>query len=273
MGKIKGIEITDLVVGTGAEAAKDSCVAANVRMFLRRGDEVGYRPDFGSRRVMDLGRRECIAGLRYGIPGMREGGVRQILIAPHLAYGETGIPGTIPPNALLRCEVELVEIRARHAYLPQDFVPGRLLIVNRSDMAGEKYSGWRFFIHETGNASLHFVRKLPGTGRESVQFHQISFALDPQTSAKLIDQAQQMLSEEPSACLPWESESITQTGATVTDRKSGKSCFCIEVTDQGQRGSLYAVPVDNEEFLNSDFNKTISLLVEPHLKAPPEAQI
>jgi hypothetical protein len=269
MGKIKGIEITDLVVGTGAEAEKDSCVAANVRMFLRRGDEVGYRPDIGSRRIMDLGKRECITGLRYGIPGMRVGGIRQILIAPHLAYGETGIPGTIPPNALLRCEIELLEIRAHSSFLPQDHLPGRLLIVYRSDKAGEKYSGWRFFIHENGNASLHFVRKRPGTGRESFQFLQIPFALDPRTSAKLVDQAQQMLSEAPSACLPWGPASISQTGSTVTDRRTGKSCLCIEVADQGQRGSLYAVPEDNEEFLNSDFYKTISVLVEPRLKTPP----
>jgi FKBP-type peptidyl-prolyl cis-trans isomerase len=46
--------------------------------------------------VIDLGRRESIAGLRYGIPGMRVGGTREIVISPHLAYGEVGIPGRIP---------------------------------------------------------------------------------------------------------------------------------------------------------------------------------
>src|ERR1700683_306270 len=102
MGKITGIEITDLTVGTGDEARKESCVAVNVKMFLRRGDEISEPPDSGPRTVIDLGRRECIAGLRYGIPGMRVGGLRQILIPPRLAYGEAGIPGRIPANAMLR---------------------------------------------------------------------------------------------------------------------------------------------------------------------------
>ena len=35
----KGIEIKDLVVGTGDEATKDSVVVVSLREFLRRGDE------------------------------------------------------------------------------------------------------------------------------------------------------------------------------------------------------------------------------------------
>ena len=91
----KGIEIKDLIVGTGEEAAKGSVVVANVREFLRRGDEVSPSPLFGTRMVIDLSRRDSIAGLRYGIPGMRVGGTREIVISPHLAYGEVGIPGRI----------------------------------------------------------------------------------------------------------------------------------------------------------------------------------
>ncbi len=43
----KNIEIKDLTVGTGEEAAKDSIVAVNVREFLRRADEVSPSPMFG----------------------------------------------------------------------------------------------------------------------------------------------------------------------------------------------------------------------------------
>ena len=117
MGRIKGIEITDLSVGTGTEATQDNCVAVNVRFFLRRGDEVFFSPAFGPRLLIALWRRDCVAGLLKGIPGMRVGGLRQIVISPHLAYGETGIPGRIPANALLRCEVELVAIREHTALL------------------------------------------------------------------------------------------------------------------------------------------------------------
>src|SRR6478752_973578 len=111
MGKVRGIEITDLRVGSGAEATTEDNVAVNVRTFLRRGDEVSYSPAFGPRMVIALSRRDCIAGVLKGIPGMRVGGLRQIVISPHLAYGESGVPGRIPANALLRCEVELIAIR------------------------------------------------------------------------------------------------------------------------------------------------------------------
>jgi FKBP-type peptidyl-prolyl cis-trans isomerase len=104
----KNIETKELSVGTGEEATKDSIVAVNVREFLRRGGEVSPSPMFGPRMVIELGRRDCIAGLRYGIPVMRVGGIREIVISPHLAYGEAGIPGRIPANALLRCQVELI---------------------------------------------------------------------------------------------------------------------------------------------------------------------
>lgn len=125
----KGIETRDLTVGLGDEATKESNVVANVRTFLRRGDEVSNSPLFGAKRVIDLGRRECIAGLRYGIPGMRVGGTREIVISPHLAYGEVGLPGRIPANALLRCEVELLEIRQHSGVLPQDWLPGKILML------------------------------------------------------------------------------------------------------------------------------------------------
>ena len=41
-----------------------------------------------------------VAGLFYGIQGMRVGGTRTLRIAPHLAYGEEGVPGVVPANAM-----------------------------------------------------------------------------------------------------------------------------------------------------------------------------
>ena len=57
--------------------------------------------------VMDTGldRRSIIPGMFYGIQGMRLGGTRTLRLAPHLAYGERGIPGRIPANAELIIEV------------------------------------------------------------------------------------------------------------------------------------------------------------------------
>jgi len=47
--------------------------------------------------------------LFYGVEGMRVGGTRRLEIAPHLAYGERGVPGSVPPNAMLIVEITILE--------------------------------------------------------------------------------------------------------------------------------------------------------------------
>jgi FKBP-type peptidyl-prolyl cis-trans isomerase len=54
-------------------------------------------------------RRSLINGLFYGLDGMRVGGMRRLEIAPHLAYGDRGVPGTIPPNAVVTAEIVVLE--------------------------------------------------------------------------------------------------------------------------------------------------------------------
>ena len=58
-----------------------------------------------------LGTSNVILGWHQGIPGMQVGGLRRLVIPPELAYGSsTPDPSTIPPNATLLFEVELVSI-------------------------------------------------------------------------------------------------------------------------------------------------------------------
>jgi FKBP-type peptidyl-prolyl cis-trans isomerase len=52
-----------------------------------------------------------IAGLFYGIDGMRVGGTRKLKISPHMAYGERGLPPVIPENAVLLVEVTMLQER------------------------------------------------------------------------------------------------------------------------------------------------------------------
>src|SRR5215469_6856908 len=182
----KGVEIEDLAVGTGDEATRENVVVVSVREFLRRGDEVSPSPLFGTRMVIDLGRRECIAGLRYGILGMRVGGTREIVIGPHLAYGEVGIPGRIPPHALLRCVVELLEIRKYNAVLPQDWLPGKTLMVRCDRDANDQPPGWDLSMHESGNSLLSFVHTSPNKQQARMVWSQIPIALEAQKSAELI---------------------------------------------------------------------------------------
>jgi FKBP-type peptidyl-prolyl cis-trans isomerase len=102
----KGVKVEDLQLGTGLIAERGDVVRVGYDLFLNQGELVQHVP----RYEINLGRRDAFAGLRYGIEGMREGGVRRLRVSPHLAYGEAGLPDLIPPNAVLVVEVRLQEV-------------------------------------------------------------------------------------------------------------------------------------------------------------------
>jgi FKBP-type peptidyl-prolyl cis-trans isomerase len=58
---------------------------------------------------VQVNRGQLVSGLFYGLDGMRVGGTRRLEIASHLAYGERGVPGVIPPNSVLIAEVTVLE--------------------------------------------------------------------------------------------------------------------------------------------------------------------
>jgi FKBP-type peptidyl-prolyl cis-trans isomerase len=106
-----GVKVEEITVGTGALAARGTVVTIHYRGFLHRGDLFRSSFDEGQPLRVQIGRREVIAGLERGIIGMRVGGRRRLVISPHLAYGEAGVPGVIPPNAVVIIEVELLDVQ------------------------------------------------------------------------------------------------------------------------------------------------------------------
>jgi len=102
-----GIDVESDEPGHGAVAARGKTVVVRYDGFLHRGDA------FQTNQVVEfeVGKRRVIAGLEYGVEGMRVGGRRRSRVAPHLAYRDGGVAGVIPPNALLMFAVELLEVR------------------------------------------------------------------------------------------------------------------------------------------------------------------
>jgi FKBP-type peptidyl-prolyl cis-trans isomerase len=103
-----GIQIEELQTGTGELAERGKWAVVRCRIFLNRGDEVELSD--GGPVKFRIGARRVMAGLDKGITGMRVGGKRRLRISPHLAYGERGVPGKIPANAVIDCEVELIAV-------------------------------------------------------------------------------------------------------------------------------------------------------------------
>ena len=104
-----GLRITDLVIGSGAEAVAGQTVSVNYRGTLLTGKE--FDSSYGRGPfAFPLGGGRVIQGWDEGVAGMKVGGKRKLVIPPDLAYGDRGAGGVIPPNATLTFEVELLRI-------------------------------------------------------------------------------------------------------------------------------------------------------------------
>jgi FK506-binding protein 2 len=104
------LQIKDTQVGTGAEAKTGDKVAVHYRGMLTDGSVFDESYKRGEPIVITLGQGQVIQGWEQGIPGMKVGGKRTLIIPPAMGYGPNGYPPVIPGNATLIFEVELVSV-------------------------------------------------------------------------------------------------------------------------------------------------------------------
>lgn len=104
---VSGVLIEDISIGKGKEAKSGNKVKMEYVGKLKNGKV--FDASRGRPFQFKVGRGEVIRGWEIGIPGMKEGGVRKLVIPPEKAYGRAGAPPTIPPNATLVFEVTLLK--------------------------------------------------------------------------------------------------------------------------------------------------------------------
>jgi hypothetical protein len=116
-----GLTLLEDIAGEGPPVARRRTYRVRLRLWLHRGEPVRWRDtsttpgggeldDQRTTLVSDLriDRSSLIAGLFYGLEGMRVGGWRRHEIAPQLAYGADGVPDVVPPNAVLTAEIAVL---------------------------------------------------------------------------------------------------------------------------------------------------------------------
>lgn len=112
VASVPELQKIDIKEGTGAEAKPGDTVTVHYTLALAKdGLIIETSKDSGQPIPLSLTKGSVIDGWVQGVPGMKVGGTRRLLIPAALGYGATGAPqGGIPANADLVFDIELVNI-------------------------------------------------------------------------------------------------------------------------------------------------------------------
>lgn len=117
---VPGLTRRQLRAGDGAVAEVGNIAVVHYTGWLfdpeaenNRGQKFDSSVDRGQHFKFPLGAGRVIKGWDQGVVGMNIGEVRELTIAPEMAYGDRGAGAVIPPGATLVFEVELADLEGR----------------------------------------------------------------------------------------------------------------------------------------------------------------
>ena len=108
--KVNELVIIDLVVGEGEEVPADATITAHYTGALVTDGTI-FESSLDSGRPATFGLNQVIDGWTKGVPGMKVGGTRRLVIPSDLAYGQRRASSTIGPNSDLVFDIELIAVK------------------------------------------------------------------------------------------------------------------------------------------------------------------
>lgn len=106
-----GLKYIDEVVGTGESPKTGQNVTVHYTGTLEDGTTFDSSVDRGQPYPFRIGTGAVIKGWDEGVMTMKVGGKRRLIVPAKLGYGAAGRPPTIPANATLIFEVELLSVK------------------------------------------------------------------------------------------------------------------------------------------------------------------
>jgi FKBP-type peptidyl-prolyl cis-trans isomerase len=135
-------EIRDLAVGTGAEARLGDYVKVDYTGWIyengARTRQFDSSKESGEPAVFVIGSGMVIKGWDQGVPGMRVGGRRELIVPPVVGYGDRVTPN-IPAGSTLLFEVTLLEVPTVQTRTLREGTGEPATI---DDVIGVHYTGW-----------------------------------------------------------------------------------------------------------------------------------
>jgi peptidylprolyl isomerase len=109
VNNVPELEIIDLKEGNGTEVPAGATITAHYTGALcKDGTIFQSSHDFGD--PITFGLSQVIEGWTKGVPGMKVGGTRRLVIPSRMAYGSVRAAANIPPNSDLVFDIELVAL-------------------------------------------------------------------------------------------------------------------------------------------------------------------
>jgi FKBP-type peptidyl-prolyl cis-trans isomerase FkpA len=106
-----GLQYSDLAAGSGTAVTEGQCITVQYTGWLANGTKFDSSRDRDGAFQLLAGKQgQVIPGWQEGIPGMKVGGKRRLVIPPALGYGPQGQPPTIPANSTLTFDIEVLRI-------------------------------------------------------------------------------------------------------------------------------------------------------------------
>jgi peptidylprolyl isomerase len=102
------LQIKDVIVGTGATANAGSTLEVHYAL-MSYSNSVLVESSWRSNQTATFALSGVIPGWQEGIPGMKEGGRRLLIVPPALGYRDIG-NGPIAPNETLVFVVDLIKV-------------------------------------------------------------------------------------------------------------------------------------------------------------------
>lgn len=110
VNNVPELQVIDTVIGTGDEVPHGATITAHYTGALcKDGTIFQSSHDFGE--PISFGLDQVIKGWTEGVPGMKVGGTRRLVIPSAMAYGSVRAAANIPPNSDLVFDIELVAIK------------------------------------------------------------------------------------------------------------------------------------------------------------------
>jgi peptidylprolyl isomerase len=110
-----GLQITDTKVGTGFSPKPGQTCVVHYTGWLYQNGVKGKKFDSSLDRKTPfsfvLGEQKVIEGWERGVSTMKVGGKRTLIVPPALGYGAAGMGASIPPNATLIFDIELLDVK------------------------------------------------------------------------------------------------------------------------------------------------------------------